>query len=580
VWTLKPAPKPDGIVSRFVLPLPEGQAFTRAGRRLIAVSPDGRQLAYIANNQIYLRRMHEIEAEPVRGTQVDPVDLVFSPDGEWIAFFTPDAANGPLANCTLRKISTAGGVPVTLATGIGNPHGIRWQDGTIVYGVDGRAVDTVPEAGSTTPARILALEAGSPERISQPTLVNEGREILYTLRTVSDQWQDGRIVVQPIAGGDRRVIVHGGTDGRLSQDGTRLFYVREATLFMLPVERGSLSPSGGARPVIEGVRQTNASGAGHFHFSDGGTLVYVRGSDDGGDLALAWVDRSGKEELIPLPPQRYTYPRVSPDGTRIAVDSRDGDEDVWLWDDVRKTMTKLTSSPEADLYPVWTSDGRSVAYRTGTEGRSQVMLRNADGVGTPKHLLKDHDGSVAPQMMLADGSQLLRATSSNGGSAFLALLPAGGGALKALFTTDVPQVVGEISPDRRWIAYQSTESSTQNEIYVRPFPNTEDGRWKISTAGGGMPLWSPSGRELFFIAPSPSRLVAVKIQPSPAGGPFTYGAPERLFETSQYATGLFGRAYDITPDGRRFVLVKRQAQEVTSQIVVVANWFQELAGGK
>jgi Tol biopolymer transport system component len=271
---------------------------------------------------------------------------------------------------------------------------------------------------------------------------------------------------------------------------------------------------------------------------------------------------------------------VSPDGARIAVDSRDGDEDVWLWDDVRKTMTKLTSGPDADLYPVWTPDGRSVAYRTDTQGRTQVMLRNADGVGTPTHLLKDHDVSVAPQMMLPDGSQLLRAASSTGGPAFLALLTAGGGVLKPLFKTDVAQVVGELSPDRRWIAYQSTESSTQNEIYVRPFPNTEDGRWKISTAGGGMPLWSPSGRELFFVAPSPSRIAVVKVQASPAGAPFTYGAPEPLFETAQYVTGYFGRAYDITPDGRRFVLVKRQAQEVASQIVVVANWFQELADGK
>ncbi|HEX6324604.1 MAG TPA: hypothetical protein VFZ36_12830, partial [Vicinamibacterales bacterium] len=238
------------------------------------------------------------------------------------------------------------------------------------------------------------------------------------------------------------------------------------------------------------------------------------------------------------------------------------------------------SSPEPDLYPVWTPDGRSIAYRTETLGKMQVMLRNADGVGTPRHLVKDHDVSVAPQMMLPDGSQLLRATSPTGGPAFLALLPAGGGALQPLFKTDVAQVVGEISPDRRWIAYQSTESSTQNEIYVRPFPNTEDGRWKISTAGGGMPLWSPSGRELFFITPGRGRLVVVRVQPSPPGAPFSYGAPEPLFETAPYLTGLFGRGYDLSPDGRRFVFVKRQAQEVASQIVVVTNWFQELTGGK
>ena len=581
VWTLKPPPAPDGVVARFSLPLPEGQSFSRGGRRLIAMSPDGRQLAYIANNQIYLRRMHELSAEPVRGTQLDPLDLVFSAGGEWIAFFTPETVNGPLANCTLRKISTSGGVPVTLATGIEDPHGLRWQDGSLIYGVDARAIDMVPETGSTTPVRIVSLEPGSPERIGQPSLVNDGRDVLYTLRTAADQWQDGRIVIQPIAGGDRRIIVHGGTNGRLSADGTRLFYVRESTLFMLPVDPGSLSPSGGARPVIESVRQTEMSGAGQYFFSDDGTLAFVRGSDDGGRRSLAWVSRSGAEEVIPVAPQRYTHPRVSPDGTRIAVDSRDGDEDVWIWDDRRKTMTKLTSGPEPDLYPVWTPDGRGVVYRTDTGRGTQVLLRHADGVGSPRPLLEDYDAAAAPQMMLPDGAHLLlRANSSSGRPPFLALVPIGGGALTPLFKTDVTQTVGEISPDRRWIAYQSSESSTQNEIYVRPFPNTEDGRWKISTDGGTMPVWSSSGRELFFIVPNPGRLAVVAVQASPAGAPFSYGVPTPLFETTPYAIGLYARGYDLSPDGRRFVFVKREADEVASQIVIVANWFRELADGK
>lgn len=188
---------------------------------------------------------------------------------------------------------------------------------------------------------------------------------------------------------------------------------------------------------------------------------------------------------------------------------------------------------------------------------------------------------AAPQMVLSDGLQvLLRVNAASGGAPFLAIVPAAGGALNPLFKTDVPQAMGEVSPDRRWIAYQSSESSTQNEIYVRPFPNSEDGRWKISTSGGTTPHWSPSGRELFFIATNPTRLAVVSVEPAPAGAPFRYGSPVPLFETAPYLTGLFGRAYDMSPDGRRFVFVKRRAQEVASQIVVVSNWFQELAGGR
>src|ERR1700682_4675513 len=242
------------------------------------------------------------------------------------------------------------------------------------------------------------------------------------------------------------------------------------------------------------------TGAANFSVSREGTLVYVQAT---GALAsiqrsLAWVNRHGVEEPIAAPPRAYTLPRLSPDGTSVALDIRDQDNDIWIWDLARKTLRRLTFDPAQDQYPVWTPDGRRIAFGSTRSGAQNVFWQPADGTG-PVERLTTSPNSQYPTSVAPDGSRLIiwEATTKTG--FYLVQLHLDGARqAEALFHTAFNELNGEISPEGHWLAYQSAESG-QSEIYVRPFPNVDRGRWQISTSGGTSPVWARGGGELFFL---------------------------------------------------------------------------------
>jgi eukaryotic-like serine/threonine-protein kinase len=573
-WRLKPTPPVTNIITRFSYPLPEGQSFTRVGRRIVAISPDGTKIAYVANNQLYLRQMGELDAQPIRGTDVDPLDPVFAPDGQSIAFFVPSSTGGSLESATLKRIATVGGAPVPLCPA-GASYGARWQGDRIVFSLGDRIL-AVAETGGT-PETLLKADAGVTETYAQPQLVGDGKTLLYTLRT-SRPFNESQIVVQPI-GGARRVLVEGGTDGRIVSTG-HLLWVRDSTLFAQAVDLASLKLSGGPVPLVEGVRETNNSGAGQVGISDSGTLVYVPGTTAAAS-DLVWVDRAGREEPTGAPPKPYVYPRLSPDDTKVAVSTTQGDSDVWIWDFGHKTMTRLTSGPDVDLYVVWTPDGRSVIFRSGQSGgQIDLYRRAANGTGTLERLTQTPEAE-SPQMALSDGRLLIRSAGTDSAAqGTLLLLPPTPGAKpeKVFATLQAPQTSGEISPDRQWIAYQSAEGSTRDEIHVRPFPDTDAWHSQISSGGGGKPMWARLGRELFYHSGSPSRLMRVEVQAGRAGGPFVSGTPMPLLDTTKYIMAATGRPFDISHDGQRFLVIKPVGADDTAHqsLTVVTHWFDEL----
>jgi hypothetical protein len=274
-WWLKPAPPLHQVITRFAYPLPVGQAFTRPGRHNVALSPDGTKLAYIANQQIFLRALDQLDAQPLRGTDEDPVDLVFSPDSQWIAYFTP-ATKGAQTAGALKKIAVTGGAPVKLcATEF--PFGITWRDGTIVFGqsTGGKAlVQAVADTGGTA-RTLLSLDRGT---LAQPQLLDDGTHVLYSLLPPGvASWEDGEIVVHALDGGAPKVLVHGGADGRLLPTG-HLAYVHAGTLFAMAFDRARLETTGGPVPVLEGVRMNpsfGGPGSGQFAVSATGTLVFA-----------------------------------------------------------------------------------------------------------------------------------------------------------------------------------------------------------------------------------------------------------------------------------------------------------------
>jgi Tol biopolymer transport system component len=313
--------------------------------------------------------------------------------------------------------------------------------------------------------------------------------------------------------------------------------------------------------------------------SDTGALVYVSGPQ-AANRTLVWVDRAGDEEPIPVPPRRaYTYAQLSPDNTHIALDVRQEERDVWIWDLARQTLQRLTFDPGPNRGPVWMPDGRRVLFSQMDDGFEEIFSQAADGAGMAEAVTKGIKRNIQPTAVLPDGTGVL--FTQGGGTRDIGLATLGGpvAAGKWLLASPASETNATVSPDGRWIAYQSDESGRE-EIYVRPFPAVTTGRWQISTTGGTRPLWSRDGRELFYLAQgsTPGTIAAMAVAVS-SGASLSVGPPAKLFEGA-YLTPQHGRqVYDVSKDGKRFLMIKAAAADAAApppQIIVVQNWVEEL----
>ena len=286
---------------------------------------------------------------------------------------------------------------------------------------------------------------------------------------------------------------------------------------------------------------------------------------------LVWVDREGHEEELAADLRPYRWPRISPDGARVAITIRDsGNEDVWIYDLTRNTPTRLTFDPAAGG-GLWTPDGRRVVFRSPRHGgEPNLYWKAADGTGQVERLTRSPNhqfpGSFSP-----DGKRLAFVEINPKTSYDLHVLSMEGErSSKPLLQTQFNEGQAAISPDGRWMAYTSEETG-RREVYVRPFPKVEEGRWQISREGGNAPVWGPRGRELFYRSGDAMMVVRVETEPT-----FMFGTPEVLF-TGSYYTGA-GRSYDISPDGQRFLMMKEveQTDETRTELIIVQNWFKEL----
>jgi len=377
------------------------------------------------------------------------------------------------------------------------------------------------------------------------------------------------------------VLWRGGSDARYVPTG-HLIYALDDALFALPLDLERLEVSGGPVPLLAGFQRSvgpaTNTGTAHYDVSDGGTLVHVVGITGVAQArTLVWADRNGREEAIPAPPRTYLYPRISPDGTQVALDVRDQENDIWIWSLARRTLTRLTFDPGFDRYPVWTPDGRRIAFSSQRAGAANLFWQAADGTGAAERLTENTQVQYASSVS-ADGATLVFDEQQTATMADIQSLALGGDRRATpLIATPFTESTGDLSRDGRWLAYRSNESG-RNEVYVRPFPGVDGGRWQVSTGGGTQPLWAPNSRELFYVDLD-GRIVAVPIQPGPG---FTAGNPQVIVE-GPYATilpGVNGRMYDVSRDGQRFLMIKGEDSAGQAapppQIVVVQNWFEEL----
>jgi serine/threonine protein kinase/Tol biopolymer transport system component len=568
----------------FAIELPEGQTFTRAGRRVIALSPDGTRLVYVANRQLYLRNLNELTATPIAGTAAsDPSEPLISPDGQWVAFWSAES---------LKKIPIDGGTAVTLAS-VNNPYGASWDGDRLLLGQETpRGIVEVPASGG--PAKlIVALDESKDELAEGPELVAGGRAMLFTLRTRQQAWDNASIVVQDLTSGRRTTVVQGGTAGHLLPTG-HLVYARGTTLYAVTVDERSLRVTGNPVPLEQDVRLADGgfSGAAQVVWSTAGTLAYV--PTNAAHLlnrSLAWIDRSGRvEPVAALPARRYqaasAQMRVSPDGGRVAVtiladsisstDTLRG-QDIWIWAIARGTLTRQTFTSRS-ASPVWSPDGTRLCNASELE----LVCQAADGTGQRQPMF-DVAGpfsfsEIGP--MSPDGrNMLLVARANNKADQSIGLAPMGTRLEPRPLVHSSGSGSGPaISPDGRWLAYVSEETGV-GEVYVRPFPDVDSGRWQISSGGGLDPQWSPKGGELFYLdvsgsaGSSPAKaLMAVDYRATPG---FSVGKPTALFKFPAAA----GRGFAVGPDGRFLLNLPAASPDETvarEQIVVAQNWFEKL----
>ena len=564
VWNLKPLPSPPPqAVTRTVINLPPGQQL--AGLDLgpaVALSPDGTHLAYAATQgatqQVYLRAMDSLEAKPISGT-AGASSPFFSPDGQWLGFF---------AGQELKKVSVSGGAALTLGNAVYSYGGSWGSQGMIAFAPStAGALQQVPDAGGA-PQPLTRLEKGQTAQ-RWPEFLPGGKAVLFAASAITASWLNAQVAVQSVGPGERRNLIQGATQPRYAPSG-HLIYVQRGSLMAVPFDPQRLEVTGAAVPVVEGVLQSPVSGAAQYSFSATGSLVYVPGGIQSAQSKLVWVGRNGTEQPLAAPMRAYQFPRLSPDGRRVAMAIAEQETQIWLYDLSREALTRFTFEGNTNLIPVWTPDGKRIAFQSNKEGPPNLFWQLADGSGGLERLTTS-EYLQAPFSWSPDG-QLLGFMEINPTTGYdIWVLRMGDRKAQPFLRTPFLESAARFSPDGRWLVYVSDESG-HREIYVQPYPGP-GGKWQISTEGGTEPVWNPSGRELFYRSGDKMMAVDVAAQPS-----FAAGKPKLLFEGPYQPTPATLSNYDVSPDGQRFLMLKpvAAAEAAPTQINIVLNWFEEL----
>jgi hypothetical protein len=569
------AGRTPGPVTRFTLAAPTtAPVSVHALDRSVAITPDGSRIVYVSGSsaqggRLVVRALDSLE--PFVLPDIDAVRGPFlSPDGQWIGYFDQLAF--------LKKVAITGGSPVTVAQIDGaGPRGATWgDDDTIVFATGNGAVGLrrVPAAGGepvvlTRPNR----DAGEANHI-WPEILPDSNAVLFTILSTTGALADAQVAILDLNTGERKLLLRGASHAHYVSTG-HLLYMSAGGLTAAPFDLARREV-GAPTPVLSDVLRT-ATGGGNFAVAGDGTFVYIPRSSAPStpQRSLVLVDRFGRETAINAPPRAYIYPRLSPKGTQIVLDIRGAEvPDLWMWDMVRETLARFTLDPEVDQNPLWSADGRRVIFSSQrVDGVRALFWQAADGRGNAE-LLSEGERPRVPTSVSPDGRYVIfyeQAVTRD-----IAMLDVRTRHVEFLVRTPFQELNGAVSPDGQWLAYDSNESGT-DELYVRPFPDVDAGRWQVTTGGGSRAVWARNGRELFYLNLA-NELMAVSVSGDRI---LEVGQPKKVLD-ARYFYGEVNNVnppYDVSPDGTRFLMMKvadgaEQSRPV--DIIVVRNWFEDL----
>ena len=561
------APKPAAVVESSILPPPGTSFVTMLPASGPAVlSPDGTRIAFSARDDkskvlLYVRPLTSLSAQPLPGTE-EAMYPFWSPDSREIGFFTPGK---------MKKINAGGGPPQTLCDSVGGRGGAWSKEGVIVFSPSTTQALLRVSAAGGTPEPASKLDLAQAENSHRwPSFLPDGKHFLYWSRN-SRAGEPSVLYVGELGTLESKVLMKSETMAVYASG--HLLFLRGQTLMAQPFNPSRLELSGEPVPVAEHVAISGATVRAMFSGSNTGTLIYQSGDTSGG-WNLVWWGRDGKQISSIPQSDRYFVPRLSPDGTKVAVEifaGAQGIGDIWIFDLTRGTSTRLTFGPYSQGNPVWSADGKTIFYSSGA-GAPYIVAKAADGSTPERIVLESKDTREFPASCSPDGRYLVyerRIPQNETGFHLWALPLFGDGKPFPIVQSTFEERYPEVSPDGKWMAYQSNESGRW-EIYITAFPGG-GAKWQVSGVGGASAKWRKDSKEIFYLDLS-DNLVAVDVNAS--GSSVQLGTPHTLFQ----AIGVqreYG-PYDVSADGKRFLLNSGNLNKSSDPFTLVQNWPAEL----
>ncbi len=545
------------------IPPPAGAKFLVNGMNAAnaELSPDGTRIVFVASgadgrDRLWVRALDSTESRPLEGTG-GAMTLFWSPDSRYVGFF---------AHGKLKKIDIAAGAPVNLCDASWGRGGTWAEDGTILFTPNiSSPIERVSAIGGT-PVPVTGLDASRAQTNHRwPQFLPDRQHFIFFSNSSNPDYAG--TYVSSLQGGEAKFILKGSSNAIYASG--HLLYADGGNLMAQAFDLKQLKLVGDPMAIEGKVGIIDVSARALITASAKDLLAYWATDSPAAVIEVDWFDRNGKKVGSAGYPKTIAFsPRLSPDGSRLALQSSHvGGNDIWITDLARNTSTRLTFNPANNTGPVWSSDGKQIAFASNRSGIAQIYVKSANGAGAATQLLKENTNDV-PKSWSSDGRYLafLRADPKPNASQNIWILPLFGDRKPFPFVTNsFIQDDPAFSPDGRWLAYASDDSGRQ-EIYIAPFPKA-NGKWQVSAQGGMVPTWRRDGQDLFYLDPE-QKMMAVDIHEN--GDSIEIGSAHVLFQTNP--PSLVNRPYDATADGKKFIVLTQSDQTSAVPLTLVTNW--------